>query len=142
MQSWNHESPGVLRLPTGRLVRGRGLRHGVHDDVAPEFGLYLQAKSPAPVIWASRWVRWPNWWLPANRDDAREALLELWRRAETERVEVACTGGRGRTGTALACLAVIDGVSASEAVMYVRRHYHPKAVATPWQQRYVRSFQP
>jgi len=42
-------------------------------------------------------------------------MLELWRRAETERVEVACTGGRGRTGTALACMAVLDGVPATDA---------------------------
>lgn len=92
--------------------------------------------------WPSRWVRWPDLWLPTDRDDARDAMLELWRRAEAERVEVACTGGRGRTGTVLACLAVIDGVQAGDAVAYVRRHYHPKAVEMPWQQRYVRRFQP
>jgi protein-tyrosine phosphatase len=92
--------------------------------------------------WASRWVLWPDWRLPTDREDARDALLELWRRAEDERVEVGGNGGRGRTGTALACLAVIDGKPAGEAVAYVRRHYHPKAVETPWQQRYVRWFQP
>jgi protein-tyrosine phosphatase len=92
--------------------------------------------------WASRWVRWPDLRLPTDREDARDALLELWRRAEDERVEVGCSGGRGRTGTALACLAVIDGIPAGEAVAYVRRHYHPKAVETPWQQHYVRGFQP
>lgn len=107
----------------------------------PEFGLYLQGKPPSPMGWASRWVRWPDWWLPADRDDARNALLEVWRRAETHRVEIACTGGRGRTGTALACLAVLDAVPPYDAVAYVREHYHPKAVETPWQQRYVRRFQ-
>ena len=75
--------------------------------------------------WSSRWLRWPDWWLPVNRADARDALLELWRRAEAERVEVACSGGQGRTGTALACLAVLDGVPAADAVRYVRQHYHP-----------------
>lgn len=45
-------------------------------------------------------------------------LSEAWERAGRERVEVACGGGggRGRTGTALACLAVLDGVPAVEAV--------------------------
>jgi protein-tyrosine phosphatase len=55
-------------------------------------------------------------------------------------VEVACGGGRGRTGTALACLAVLDGVPAHEAVGYVRAHYDARAVETPWQRRYVRRF--
>jgi protein-tyrosine phosphatase len=55
-------------------------------------------------------------------------------------VEVACGGGLGRTGTALACLAVLDGVPAGEAVAYVREHYHPRAVETPWQRRFVRRF--
>ena len=92
--------------------------------------------------WASRWVRWPDWWLPVDRVNARDALLELWRRAGTERVEVACSGGQGRTGTALACLAVLDGTPATDAVRYVRRHYNPRAVETPWQRRYVRQFEP
>ena len=57
-----------------------------------------------------------------------------------ERVEIACGGGRGRTGTALACLAVIDGVPANQAVAFVRQHYDPHAVETPWQKRYVARF--
>jgi protein-tyrosine phosphatase len=60
----------------------------------------------------------------------------------TERVEIACSGGNGRTGTALACLAVLDGVPAAAAVTYVRVHYARHAVETPWQRRYVSRFQP
>jgi protein-tyrosine phosphatase len=67
-------------------------------------------------------------------------LLESLRRAASERVEIACGGGRGRTGTALACLAILDGVPPAEAVTYVREHYHPRAVETPWQKRFVRRF--
>jgi len=40
----------------------------------------------------------------------------------------------------LACLAVLDGVAADDAVDHVRRGYHPRAVETPWQRRYVRRF--
>ncbi len=68
--------------------------------------------------------------------------MEAWGRAEGERVEVACSGGRGRTGTALACLAVLDDVAAVDAVTYVRRHYDERAVETPWQRWYVRTFRP
>jgi len=89
------------------------------------------------MAWPSRWARWPDWWLPADRADANAALLELWRRAHTERVEVACSGGQGRTGTALARLAVLHGLPARDAVRYVRRHGNPRAVETPWQRRYV-----
>jgi protein-tyrosine phosphatase len=48
--------------------------------------------------------------------------------------------GRGRTGTALSCLAVLDGVPAQEAVAYVREYYSPRAVETPGQEAYVRRF--
>ena len=62
------------------------------------------------------------------------------RAARAERVEIACSGGHGRTGTALACLAVLDGVPSHQAVAYVREHYAPRAVETPWQRRFVSRF--
>jgi protein-tyrosine phosphatase len=87
-------------------------------------------------------LRWPDFWLPTERPRARQLLYEAWRRATTERVEIACAGGRGRTGTALACLAVLDGVPADRAVAFVRQHYNRKAVEMPWQKRYVARFAP
>ena len=60
--------------------------------------------------WPSRSVRWPDWWVPFVRADTRDALVELSPCAEAERVEVVCNGGHGRSGTALACMAVLDGV--------------------------------
>lgn len=132
--------PGVLALPSGRLVRGRGLRRPFPDGPLPEFALYLLGKEPPPVDWESRWLRWPDFRLPADRAATAEALREAWARAETERVEVACNGGYGRTGTALACLAVLDGVPSREAVGYVRAHYDSHAVETPWQRRFVHGF--
>ena len=64
-------------------------------------------------------------------------LTEAWQRAAGERVEIACIGGHGRTGTALACLAILDGVPRASAVAFVRTHYDQKAVETFWQRRYV-----
>ena len=58
-------------------------------------------------------------------------------RSEKERVEIACDDGHGRKGTALACIAVLDGVPADKAVKFVREHYNTRAVETPWQRRYV-----
>jgi hypothetical protein len=139
--AWSENDPGVLALPSGRLIRGRGLRRPLDPAApAPAYALYLLGRRPAATPWESRWLRWPDFRLPADHDDARTALTEAWRRAAHERVEIACAGGRGRTGTALACLAVLDGVPPTEAVTFVRRHYAPRAVETPWQRRYVRRF--
>jgi hypothetical protein len=140
-ESWNRAGAGILALPSGRLVRGRSLR-AAPPEYEPTFGVYLLGRPPPAVAWESRWLRWPDFGLPADRTEAREVLLDAWRRAESGRVEVACGGGRGRTGTALACLAVLDGVPPDRAVAYVRAHYHPRAVETPWQRRYVARFDP
>lgn len=139
-ETWDQDAEGVLRLPSARLVRGRGLRRPLPAGPEPAFAVHLLGGTPPPVGWESRWLRWPDFRLPADREEARSVIEEAWRRAPGERVEFACAGGRGRTGTALACLAVLDGVPAEEAVSYVRRNYHPKAVETPWQRRYVTRF--
>lgn len=138
--AWDADAAGVLTLPSGRRVRGRALRRPVPDGLPPEFGLYLLGRAPSPVPWPSRWVRWPDFRLPADPDDLRSALLDVWARCAGERVEVACGGGRGRTGTALACLAVLDGVPPAEAVAYVRQHYRRGAVEGRRQRAFVLSF--
>jgi protein-tyrosine phosphatase len=110
----------------------------VPDGREPQWALHLLGSAPPAVPWPSRWLRWPDFRLPTDPADARDAVQELWRRAADERVEVACGGGQGRTGTALACLAVLDGIHPDEAVEWVRDHYARRAVETPWQRRYVR----
>lgn len=92
--TWDPAAPGVLRLPSGRLVRGRGLRKPLPDGPEPDFGLYLLGHEPPPVAWESRWLRWPDFRLPADRAEAREALRAVWERSAGERVEVACDGDR------------------------------------------------
>ena len=85
-------------------------------------------------------MRWRDFGVPSDDRELRRALTEAWERADGERVEIACRGGTGRTGTALACMAVLDGVPAEEAVAFVRRHYRPRAVETRWQRRFVAAF--
>ena len=140
--TWAGDERGVLRLPSGRLVRGRGLRRPVLDGATPDLALHLLGRRPLVVAWDSVWVRWPDFGLPSDRAGLRAALREAYRRAAGEKVEVACGGGVGRTGTALACLAILDGVPAEQAVAYVRAGYAPRAVETPWQKRFVRRFDP
>ena len=132
----------MLELADGRRVRGRGLRRPVPAGPDPDFGLYLLGKTPPPNPWPSQWLRWPDFRLPSDHADARAAFEEAYERSATERIELACGGGRGRTGTALACLCILAGTPSTEAVAYVREHYDPKAVETPWQRLFVQRFEP
>jgi protein-tyrosine phosphatase len=139
-QTWDAEATGVLRLPSGRLIRGRGLGQPLPDGPLPAFALYLLDDQPPGMPWQARWVRWPDFRLPADRADARDAFTAALARTTDERVEVACWGGNGRTGTALACIAILDGVPVDQAVAYVREHYRPHAVETAAQEHFVRGF--
>ena len=131
------DGAGVVELPDGRRVRGRGLRRPLPGGQAPQFGVYLLGRDPGPFAWEHRWVRWPDFRTPASPDDALAALRDAYLRAATERVEMACGGGVGRTGTALAAVAVLAGVPPAEAVGWVRDRYDRRAVETPWQRRWV-----
>ncbi|HKT01630.1 MAG TPA: protein-tyrosine phosphatase family protein, partial [Rugosimonospora sp.] len=96
---------------------------------------------PVPP-WPHRRIRWPDFWVPSDPADAVDALHGAYARAGAgQRVEVGCRGGVGRTGTALAALTVLDGLGPDEAVAWVRRHYHHRAVETPWQRRWLRRLQ-
>jgi hypothetical protein len=103
------DDAGLVTLPGGARVRGRRLR----DHAVPADFTLVLAKGPV-----------------TDRPH-RRALAG-------ERVEVACGGGVGRTGTALAALAMLDGLAAHEAIGWVRSRYHPRAVETPWQRWWLR----
>ena len=136
MGEWADE-PGVIVLPDGRRVRAvrvRRDRKGVPD---PELAVHLSGVRPPQTPWPRLWVRWPDFSLPLSTDDAVESLRVAHAAALDQRVEVGCRGGIGRTGTAVAALAVIAGLPADEAVVWARRHHHPRAVETPWQRRWV-----
>jgi hypothetical protein len=138
--TWDPEAPGVLALPSGRLVRGRALRLPLPAGQEPEFGLYLLGRRPPELPWPFQWVNWPDFGLPSDLAEARRAFGEALGRSAEEKVEVGCAGGRGRTGTTLACLVLLDGVPAGEAVAYVRARYLPDAVETPEQREFVEKF--
>lgn len=138
--TWDRDDQGVLELPSGRKIRGRKLGPLAISSSRPSFAVYLTFRRPDPVPWDSRWLRWPDFWLPLDPGSATTILREAWSRAESERVEVACPHGRGRTGTALSCLAVLDGIPRDRAVEYVREQYSSHAVEAPWQRRFVRTF--
>jgi protein-tyrosine phosphatase len=134
-------APGVVEFPDRARVSGRGLRQKPDQQPLPEWGLYLLARAPHDFPWPSRWLRWRDFWLPSSTEDARSAFEQVHELAVAgRRVEIACAGGIGRTGTALACIAQLAGVSGEDATEWTRARYHAHAVETPWQRRYVRRF--
>lgn len=138
MSGWSETAAGVVVLPDGRCVRGRALRNGLPDGVElPQFGLYLAPEPHSEEGWESRWVRWQDFRVPHSPSDALAALRDAHERSASSRVEIACGGGTGRTGTAIAILARYAGVPRDEAVAWVRANYSRRAVETPWQRRFV-----
>jgi protein-tyrosine phosphatase len=86
-------------------------------------------------------IDWPDFGVPADDEAAARSIDAAFDRARKgELVEVGCLGGTGRTGTALACMAVLAGVPAEEAIAWVRGAYRPGAVETREQEQWVTWF--
>ncbi|MFC5818461.1 protein-tyrosine phosphatase family protein [Nonomuraea harbinensis] len=137
---------GAFQLPDGTWIRGRGLRHPLPPGPRPDFGLYLGSDKlrrhhESELPWPRAWIQWPDFLLPRDRDAAVQQIRALYERARTgAAVEVACGGGIGRTGTVVACLAILAGLAPADAVTWTREHHHRRAIETPWQRRWVLRF--
>ncbi|WP_304438093.1 protein-tyrosine phosphatase family protein, partial [Frankia sp. CpI1-P] len=112
----------------------------------PDRGLYLggarlRRRHDGQLTWQHEWIDWPDFLLPRHPATAAARIRALHAHTRTsDRTELACGGGVGRTGTALACLAVLAGLSPTDAVAWTRAHHHPRAVETPWQRRWIERF--
>jgi len=132
---------GAITLPNGTAVRGRGRREPLPPGPLPEFGLYLGKSGQWRPEWPAEWIDWPDFRVPRDPQAAAASIVGTYERARTgQRVEVACGGGVGRTGTVLACMAVLAGHPADDAVAWIRRTYRRHAVETPGQRRWIRWF--
>jgi hypothetical protein len=136
-----HRHRAEVQLPDGARVTAVSFHAPApyERDVAPDFGLYLDDRWQPP--WAHEHVDWPDFGVPADREAFTVALLDLLERARSGQVvEVGCLGAHGRTGTALACLAVLAGLEPDRAVDWVRAGYCDRAVETPQQADFVTQF--
>ena len=129
----------VITFPDGSRVRASSLADRREHDPERAYGLYLDAR------WAPTWtadvIAWPDFGLPAQPVVAARQIMDAFGRARRgELVEVGCLGGSGRTGTVLACMAVLAGIPPEEAVGWVRIAYRPEAVETAEQEAWVQWF--
>lgn len=109
---------------------------GYQRERPPDFGLYLDPRWQPP--WPHQHVDWPDFGLPADHQALVGLLDDLMARARAgDMVEVGCLGGHGRTGTALACLAVLAGLT-EDPVDWVRANYCGHAVETDEQVEFAR----
>jgi hypothetical protein len=143
---------GTVVFPDGTAVRGRGRRQALPPGPTPEFGLYLGTppdpgrprlfgRTPFRTEWPAEWIDWPDFRLPRRPEEAADRIRHAFELARAGTVvEVACGGGNGRTGTVLACMAVLGGEPADSAVDWVRAHYRRHAVETRAQRRWVTWF--
>jgi len=125
-----------VRFPDGTTVEAVGIGARCPDKPDRDYGLYLDHR------WKPTWnadvIDWPDYGVPADSEAAAEAIRQAFERARRgERVEIGCIGGLGRTGTVLACMAILAGLPAPEAVAWVRDQYDPGAVETADQEDWV-----
>jgi len=125
-----------VAFPDGTNIDASPLCARQEQDPLRDFGLYMDER------WAPTWeadlIDWPDFGLPAKPETAAAQIVAAFERARAgERVEIGCAGGLGRTGTVLACMAVLSGVPPETAVRWVRAHYDPNAVETADQEGWV-----
>jgi hypothetical protein len=128
-----------VAFPDGTAVDACGLRDRRAENRDRDFGLYMDPRW-APT-WPAELIEWEDFGVPADPARAAAQIRAAFERARAgERVEVGCAGGFGRTGTVLACMAIMAGVPAAGAVSWVRATYDARAVETNDQEAFVRRF--
>lgn len=136
-QHYNNE----LILPNDTAVYASSCHmRDLKKDTPPDFGLYLDGlwKPMGPAYL----LGWQDYGLPYNWTLAAQMIYEVYYKAVTGKwIEVGCIAGHGRTGTVLACMAVLAGLSAPDAVNYVRNKYCNNAMETIDQEWWVSWFE-
>lgn len=67
-------------------------------------------------------------------------ILEAMRTTPDGAYHIGCKAGIGRTGTVMACLAIMAGTVEGDPVAWLRAAYFQGAIETPGQEAFVRGF--
>ena len=138
-ESHLHRSRVVLPDGTELTAASFGSVDPYARAVPPDFGLYLDERWRPP--WPHEHLDWPDFGVPDDPVVVVGALESLLDRARAgQRVEIGCYGGHGRTGTALACLAILCGQVPADAVSWVRVGYCERAIETDEQEAFACNF--
>ena len=121
-----------LALPNGKVIQARGLGPFIpyHDHEEPDWGLYLDKQwRERELRWPHDLIDWPDMRPPRDDKELCEAIARAWEHiVSDEIVEIACDGGTGRTGTVIACIAILAGVPVDDSVAWVKNNYSDYAV--------------
>jgi len=137
-ESHLHRTPVTFADGTEVIAVSFGGDDPYAREVTPDFGLYLDERWSPP--WPHDHLDWPDFGVPTDRAAVIATLSSLLDRARSgQRVEVGCYGAHGRTGTALAAMAVLCGEAPDRAVAWVRAAYCDRAVETDEQADFART---
>jgi hypothetical protein len=131
---------GRLELPLGG--QRISISGGPFDAMpAGARGLCLEARA-ARVAEAEWQLDVPDFGLPdeAGLRVVLADMLEAMRAAPDGAYHIGCKAGLGRTGTAMACLAILAGAVEGDPVTWLRAVYNAEAIETPAQEDFVRRF--
>ena len=125
-----------VTFPDGTTVTACAIADRRAASADRDIGLYLD---PAwDPDWEAEVIDWPDFGVPEDGPAAARQILSAFNAARSGlNLEVGCLGGLGRTGTALACMAILAGVATTDAVSWVRTEYDIRAVETPGQEAWV-----
>jgi len=131
---------GRLELPLdGKVIS----ISGGPFDAMPEGarGLCLEARA-ARVAEAEWQLDVPDYGVPdeAGLRAILAQMLEAMRSAPDGAYHIGCKAGIGRTGTVMACLAIMAGAVEGDPVAWLRAAYFQGAIETPGQEAFVRGF--
>lgn len=128
-------------LPGGTRILASGCFDRTTGEEVPDFGLY--AYEGWRPTWPAAFIDWVDFGLPVDTLLASRLIVETFERVRSgQLVEVGCHIGNGRTGCIIACMAILAGTAASDAVEWTRSHHCLHAIDTSEQERWVEAFTP
>ena len=131
---------GWLELP---LEGQRISISGGPFDAMPEGARGLCLEAGAARAAEAEWqLDVPDYGVPdeAAMRAVLQQMLEAMRAAPDDAYHIGCKAGIGRTGTVMACLAILAGVVEGDPVAWLRAAYFQGAIETPGLEAFVRGF--